>query len=122
MPTTPGPQESTAILATALAAAGLDPWVLFAGLVGGLWSLGYIPEPLAWYRRLWLAVLAALIGAWSANWGAAPLAALFAHWWAWWPPEAGGRGTAIMISLVVGLLAHRYIGPALMKKAQEVAL
>lgn len=112
--------SGSAILATALAASGLDPWMLFAGLVGGMWSLSYFPRPLPWWHRLWLSVLAAFIGAWLGAVIAPPLAALAAHTWAWWPPEAGGRGMRIAASLLVGLLAHRQIGPALMRKAEEV--
>lgn len=114
-----GDQTGSAILATALAASGLDPWMLFAGLVGGMWSLGYIPEPMAWYRRLWMAAIAAFVGAWIGEWLAPPLAALAAHYLPWWPAESGGRASRIVCSLIVGLLAHRQIGPALMRKAEE---
>lgn len=115
----PGSPES-AILATALAASGLDPWMMFAGLVGGLWSLGYLPAPLSWYQRVALAILAAFVGAWIGELVAPPLAALAAHSWDWWPPEAGGRSTRLATSLIVGLLAHRQIGPALMRKTEAV--
>lgn len=120
MPEPLAPAASSAILTTALAASGLDPVLLFAGLCGGYWSLIYIEEPIPLTRRLSLSALSSLIGAWAANWGAAPLAALAASWWKWWPPEAGGKGMAIMIALSVGLLAHRYIGPALMRRAARI--
>lgn len=110
-----------AVLAAALAASGLDPWLLLPGLVGGYWSLSYVRRPISWPTRIGRYALAAVVGAWSGKWSAPPLAALAADSWKWWPPEAGGKGLAIMISLVVGLLAHRYIGPALGRKVEQVS-
>jgi hypothetical protein len=114
------PTGST-ILAAAAAASGIDPWLLLPGFLGSYWSLSYVKEPIPWPTRVGRYVIGTFVGAWSGKWGAPPLAALFAHWWDWWPPEAGGKGLAIMISLVVGLLAHRYIGPALGRKVEQVA-
>lgn len=124
MPTTVTPVPdpgSAAILTTALAASGLDPWMMFAGLVGGLWSLSYLPEPLPWLHRLGLALLAAFVGAWLGGFVAPPLAALAAHTWEWWPPESGGHGMRISASLLIGLLSHRQIGPLLMRRAEKAA-
>lgn len=120
-PPTPQLSESSAILASALAASGLDPWMMFAGLAGGLWSLIYLPKPLPWYNRIGLAVLAAFVGAWLGAVVAPPLAALAAHTWEWWPAEVGGKSMRIASSLIIGLLTHRQIGPALMRKAEDAA-
>jgi len=112
--------SSSAILTAAMAASGLDPVLLFAGLAGGWWSLSYIQEPMPWHRRLWLAVISSLSGAWLGAFVAPPLAALAAHTWNWWPPEAGGQTMRISVALIIGLLAHRQIGPLLIRRAARL--
>lgn len=111
----------TTILAAAAAASGIDPWLLLPGFVGGYWGLTYIKGPITLPTRIGRYALASIVGAWAGKWAAPPLAALAADTYKWWPPEAGGKGLAIMISLIVGLLAHRYIGPALGRKVEQVS-
>jgi hypothetical protein len=122
-PVVPDP-DTAAILTTALAAGGLEPWMMFAGLVGGWWSLIYLPKPVPWHSRLGLSLLSTFVGAWGGGFVAPPLAALAAwHQFTrdWWPAEAGGRGLRIVASLIIGLLAHRQIGPLLMRRAEKAA-
>jgi hypothetical protein len=100
-------------------ATGIDPGLLFAGLAGGWWALSYAPEPMALSRRLTVGAISALAGAWAAPPSAALLAALAAQYVAWWPAEAGAVSLRYVAAMAVGLMAHRSIGPGLLRKVDE---
>jgi len=99
---------------------GIAPELLFTGLAGGWWALSYITEPLPLRRRLTIAAVSALAGAWGGAWAAPLLAAGASHFIGWWPAEAGGMSLRYVVALVLGLLSHRHIGPLLMRRAEAL--
>lgn len=98
---------------------GLDPAVLIAGVAGGLWAQSYHPPTSIW-RRLALICLAAILAGYLA-----PVATAIAA------TSETVRGIIpfsslqLPIAVVVGLTAHRVLGPAFMrfaaKKAEELS-
>lgn len=99
-------------------ATGLDPGLLFAGLAGGWWAVSYSPDPMPLTRRLTIGAVSALAGAWGAAWVApvadAWLGATFAPWW---PAGAGVEPLRYVCAILIGLLAHRRLGPLIMRRA-----
>jgi hypothetical protein len=91
-------------------ATGLHPMLLLAGLAGGWWALSYSTEAMPLLRRATSMTISALAAGWitppavAATVGAGLL-----------PPGATGELLQFPGAMIVGLLAHAAIGPALMK-------
>lgn len=122
---TAAPAAPLAIAASGLTvlgvSTGLDPGFLLAGIAGGWWALSYTPTPMPLGRRLGIAAVSALLGAWAGSWASPPAAAWLAYTYSdWWPAEAGAGPLGYLVSAVVGLLAHRQIGPLLMRRAARL--
>lgn len=113
------PTSSALIAATAAGltlfgvATGLQPGVLLAGFAGGLWALSYLP-PMAWWQRVLVAALGALMAGWFA-----PPSALFLVSFSWWPKTVDAAMVQYPAAVLIGLLAHTVIGPALIRIARS---
>lgn len=122
----PEPTSSAAALAAATAtcltifgvATGLHPSILLAGLAGGLWALSY-QEPSPAWKRVGLTVMASIVSGYLTPAVAAGVTSLGA-----WPQSVTRDVVQLPIAVLIGLLSHRVIGPALMRfaaqKAEEV--
>ena len=94
---------------------GLQPAILLAGLAGGLWASTY-SSPASPIKRAAVTVLSAVLSGYLTPSFAAALTS-FSGW-----PEAVTCDLAkLPIAVVIGLLAHRVLGPALLKFAQKKA-
>lgn len=122
----PEPTSSAAALAAATAtgltifgvATGLHPSILLAGLAGGLWALSY-QEPSPAWKRLALTVMASIVAGYLTPAVAAGVTSFGA-----WPQSVTRDVVQLPIAVLIGLLSHRVLGPALMRfaaqKAEEV--
>ena len=122
----PEPTSSAAALAAATAtgltifgvATGLHPSILLAGLAGGLWALSY-QEPSPAWKRVGLTVMASIVSGYMTPAVAAGVTSLGA-----WPQSVTRDVVQLPIAVLIGLLSHRVLGPALMRfaaqKAEEV--
>lgn len=112
------PTTSIAIAATAAGltifgiATGLQPGILLAGFSGGLWALSYLP-PMAWWQRILVAVLGALLAGWVT-----PAVALGVTSISWWPRAVTAEILQFPVAVAIGLLAHTVIGPAVIRVAR----
>lgn len=123
----PEPTSSAAALAAATAtgltifgvATGLHPSILLAGLAGGLWALSY-QEPSPAWKRVGLTVMASIVSGYLTPAVAAGVTSLGA-----WPQSVTRDVVQLPIAVLIGLLSHRVLGPALMRfaaqKAEEVS-
>lgn len=121
------PTSSAAALAAATAtgltvfgvATGLHPAILLAGLAGGLWALSY-QEPSPAWKRVGLTVMASIVSGYLTPAVAAGVTSLGA-----WPQSVTRDVVQLPIAVLIGLLSHRVLGPALMRiaaqKAEEVS-
>lgn len=91
-------------------ATGLHPMLLLAGLAGGWWALSYQSEPMPLLRRVTALSISALSSAWIT-----PPAVAATVSAGWMGPQATGELLQYPGAMIVGLLAHAAIGPALMK-------
>jgi hypothetical protein len=100
-------------------ATGLDPALLIAGFAGGVWGQSYQPSTALW-RRVILVILSSII----AGYMSPAISAM-----AMGVGNLGGAMSAPMlqlpVALLVGLVAHKALGPAVMRvtraKIEEVA-
>lgn len=123
---------STIVMAAPLAAGltifgvatGLHPEILLAGLAGGLWAQSYHP-PMPIWKRVAITIIAALVAGYLT-----PLvsAGVFVAATSTWPASHEVVTLAILqlpIAVVVGLLSHKVLGPAIVRlvgrKAEEVS-
>lgn len=114
--------DLTTLAATGAAAAGLtifgvstglDPAVLIAGFAGGLWAQSYSP-PAHWLQRLAATALAAILAGYLAPAGAAVLSASETI-----KVALPGHALQLPVAVLVGLLAQRVLGPAIMRFARK---
>lgn len=89
---------------------GLHPMLLLAGLAGGWWALSYQSDPMPMVRRITALSISSLAAAWLT-----PPAVAATVGAGWLGPQATGELLQFPGALIVGLLAHSAIGPALMK-------
>ncbi len=120
------PTTSAAALAAATAtgltifgvATGLHPSILLAGLAGGLWALSY-QEPSPAWKRVALTVMASIVSGYLT-----PAVAMGVTSFDAWPHSVTRDVVQLPIAVLIGLLSHRVLGPALMRfaaqKAEEV--
>lgn len=103
-------------------ATGLDPGLLFAGLAGGWWALSYAPRPMPLLHRATVGSVSALAGAWGAAWGAPVVSAWLSSTFArWWPTDSGVDSLRFILAMLLGLLAHRHLGPLILRRAERFA-
>lgn len=99
-------------------ATGLHPAILLAGLAGGLWALSYQPPAPAW-KRVAVTVMSAIVAGYLTPAVAAGVTAIGA-----WPQALTSDIVQLPIAVMIGLLSHRVLGPALLRfasrKAEEV--
>ena len=91
-------------------ATGLHPMLLLAGLAGGWWALSYQTAPMPLVRRITALGVSSLAAAWIT-----PPAVAATVGQGWLGPAATGELLQFPAALIVGLLAHAALGPALMK-------
>lgn len=100
-------------------ATGLHPAILLAGLAGGLWALSY-QEPSPVWKRVAVTIMAAVVAGYLTPAVAAGVTSIGA-----WPQNVTRDLVQLPIAVVIGLLSHRVLGPALLRiatqKAEEAA-
>lgn len=100
-------------------ATGLHPAILLAGLAGGLWALSY-QEPAPAWKRVAAAVMASVVAGYFAPAVAAGVTVLDV-----WPNILTRDLVQLPIAVLIGLLSHRVLGPALLRigvqKAEEMS-
>ena len=96
-------------------ATGLHPMLLLAGLAGGWWALSYQTDPMPLLRRCSTLGISALVSAWVSPPAVAGIVAMALPQKI--PAQSAGELLHFLIALIVGLLAHAVLGPALMKLA-----
>jgi hypothetical protein len=112
---------SSVAMATATAAGvtlfgvstGLDPSLLIAGFAGGLWAQSYSPAA-HWLHRLAATALAAILAGYVTPAAAAVLAASDTI-----KGALPGQMLQLPVAVLVGLLAQRVLGPAIMRLARK---
>ena len=98
---------------------GLRPDLMLAGLWGALWSLTYL-EPISIVRRCALAVTSSVIAGYGT-----PAAMVFVEASGFLHTATAYDRVQYFVAMAIGFLAHRTIGPWLIKaaerKAEEIA-
>jgi hypothetical protein len=92
---------------------GLDPALLIAGFAGGLWAQSYSP-PAHWLSRLAATSLASILAGYFTPAAAAVLAASDTI-----KGALPGQALQLPVAVLVGLLAQRVLGPAIMRLARK---
>lgn len=99
-------------------ATGLNPALLLAGLAGGWWALSY-QDPLPVMRRVTVTMMSAIVAGYLTPAVVAGMTALSA-----WPQAVTNDLIQFPVAVVIGLLAHRVLGPSILriaaKNAEEV--
>ena len=100
-------------------ATGLHPAILLAGLAGALWALSY-QDPLPIVKRVAVTVTSAVVAAYLTPAVVAGITSIGA-----WPEALTKDLVQLPVAVLIGLLAHRVLGPSILriaaKKAEEVA-
>lgn len=92
---------------------GLDPALLIAGFAGGLWAQSYT-RPAHWLQRLAATALASILAGYFAPAAAVVLSASDTVRGA-----LPGQALQLPVAVLVGLLAQRVLGPAIMRLARK---
>lgn len=92
---------------------GLDPAVLIAGFAGGVWAQSYNP-PAPYLHRLLMTILAAILAGYLAPAAAMGIASFDAI-----KGVFPGTILHLPVAVLIGLLAHRVLGPAIMRIARK---
>lgn len=99
-------------------ATGLHPEILLAGLAGGLWALSYQPSTSAG-KRVAVTIMASIVAGYLTPAIATGVTSIGA-----WPQALTRDILQLPIAVMIGLLSHRVLGPALLRfasrKAEEV--
>ena len=96
-------------------AIGLRPELMLAGLWGALWALSY-SDPMPIYRRVTLAFLSSVI----AGYGTPAVMVLLEHA-NLLQSDAAQQRLQYAVAVGFGFLAHRVLGPFLLRFAQKKA-
>lgn len=96
-------------------ATGLHPAILLAGLAGGLWALSY-QEPMPAWKRVAITIMAAVVAGYLSPAVAAGVTSIES-----WPNSVTLDLVQLPIAVVIGLLSHRILGPALLRIAAQKA-
>jgi hypothetical protein len=113
----PEPTSSTVLIATSMAtgltlfgvATGLHPAILFAGLAGGLWSLSYQP-PKPFWKRTATTIMAAIVSGYLAPAVSVGLMSIDVF-----PRSLTLEVTQLPVAVLIGLVSHRVLGPAILR-------
>lgn len=100
-------------------ATGLHPNILVAGFFGGLWALSYQPPAGVLARAIFLAC-SALVSGYIAPVAAAIVASIATQLAPWWPADISRDVMQFPVAFITGFLAIRWIGPALMRRAEKL--
>lgn len=92
---------------------GLEPAILIAGFAGAVWAQSYCP-PTHWAKRVALTSLGAILAGYLA-----PAAAAVATSYELVRNVLPLAALQLPTAVVVGLLAHRVLGPAFMRLASK---
>lgn len=99
-------------------ATGLHPAILLAGLAGGWWALSY-QDPLPVMKRVAVTIMSAIVAGYLTPAVAAGVTSIGA-----WPQAVTKDLVQFPVAVLIGLLAHRVLGPSILriaaKKAEEV--
>ena len=98
-------------------ATGLQPAVLLAGLAGGWWALSY-QDPLPIIKRVAVTIMSAVVAGYLTPTVTAGITSIGA-----WPQAVTKDLVQFPVAMLIGLLAHRVLGPSILriaaKKAEE---
>lgn len=100
-------------------ATGLDPAILIAGFSGGLWALSIQPPPGVLPRIVFLGG-SSMVAGYLAPVAAAVVAAAAAKTIPFWPPDINRGVMQFPVAFCIGFLGLRWIGPALLRRAEKV--
>ncbi len=92
---------------------GLDPALLIAGFAGGLWAQSYA-GPSHWLQRLAATALASILAGYFT-----PAAAIMLSASDTIRGALPGHALLLPVAVLVGLLAQRVLGPAIMRIARK---
>lgn len=100
-------------------ATGLHINILIAGLFGGLWALSYQP-PAGIVARVLFLLGSSLIAGYVAPVAASVAASAAANLVTWWPRDVTREAMQYPVAFFTGFLGLRFLGPALMRRAQKL--
>lgn len=118
-PTLPFLALTTAGITVMGVATGIHPGLLIAGVGGGLWALSYQP-PAGWLARVFFLLVSALVAGYITPVGAAVAASGATAMLPWWPTDITRDVLQFPIGFVIGFLAVRWFGPALLRRADKI--
>lgn len=94
---------------------GLQPDIMLAGFAGGLWALSYQP-PWPPLRRLSATLGSAIIAGYTT-----PLVVALVRSTPVWPSEISRDLVQSTVALIIGLVSHQVLGPAILRIAARRA-
>lgn len=92
---------------------GLEPGVLIAGFAGAVWAQSYYP-PTHWLKRIALTSMGSILAGYLA-----PSVAAVATSYEMVRNVSPAGTLQLPAAVIVGFLAHRVLGPALMRLARK---
>ena len=120
MPATTATATATALAITGAGLSvfgintGMHPQVLVAGCTGALWALSYqAPQPFS--RRATVTALSAILSAYLT-----PFTVAMLQITAWLPGELALDLVQMPVAIIIGFLAHRKLGPAILKTTDRL--
>jgi len=100
-------------------ATGLRIEILIAGLFGGLWAMSYHP-PAGVLARVMFMLGSSLVAGYVAPVVASVAASAATNLVTWWPRDVTRDVLQYPVAFLTGFLALRWIGPALMRRAEKL--
>lgn len=100
-------------------ATGLHLNILLVGLFGGLWAISY-QSPVGILQRILFLLGSSLVAGYIAPTTAAVAASAASNLLTWWPHDVSREALQYPVSFLIGFLGIRWIGPALMRRAEKL--
>ena len=100
-------------------ATGLHPAILIAGFSGGLWAMSIEP-PAGLLARILFLGGSSMVSGYLAPVAAAVAAAAAVKLIPFWPADVTREVLQFPVAFCVGFLGLRWIGPALLRRAEKV--
>lgn len=100
-------------------ATGLHINILIAGLFGGLWAMSYNP-PAGIVARVLFLLGSALVAGYVAPVATSIAVGAAVNLISWWPGDITRDAMQYPIAFLTGFLGLRFIGPALMRRANRL--